>query len=152
MNNVKLTQEGSQQLERELAELKNIKRPKAVERLRSARGMGDLSENSEYVAAKEDLSFIDGRILEIEEIVKVASIVDGHTDCKAVSIGNKITVESNSSQEEYSIVGDFEADPVNRKLSSASPIAKALLGKKVGDVVQVNAPAGKVTYKIITIK
>jgi len=152
MNNVKLTQEGSHQLERELAELKNIKRPKAVDRLRSARSMGDLSENSEYVAAKEDLSFIDGRILEIEEIVKIASIVDGHTDCQTISIGNKITIESNNAQEEYSIVGDFEADPVNKKLSSASPIAKALLGKKVGDIVEVNAPAGKISYKIVQIK
>jgi len=152
MKNTQLTKEGYENLERELEELKKNKRPAAVERLQKARGMGDLSENSEYVAAKEDLSFIDGRILEVEEILKAASVVDTNTDNQEVSIGNRIVVSVNGSQEEYSIVGEFEADPMNKKLSASSPIAKALLGKKIGDLVEVDIPAGKITYKLVDIK
>lgn len=152
MKYTQLTQEGFRNLEKELEELKKIKRPTAVDRLAKARGMGDLSENSEYVAAKEDLSFIDGRILEVEEILKASSVVHAHSDNHHVSIGNKITVESNGVQEEYIIVGEFEADPLNKKLSASSPIAKALLNKKVGDEVEINVPAGKIIYKIVDIK
>ena len=125
MKNTQLTQEGFQNLESELNELKNTKRPTAVDRLAKARSMGDLSENSEYTASKEELSFIDGRILEIEEILKTAEVVDTKTDNHTVSIGNKIVVQTNDALEEYTIVGEFEADPLNKKLSASSPIAKA---------------------------
>lgn len=152
MKNTQLTQEGFQNLERELEELKTKKRPAAVERLAKARSMGDLSENSEYVAAKEDLSFIDGRILEIEEILKTASVVDAHTDNQKISIGNTVVVETNGIKEEYKIVGEFEADPLNKKLSASSPIAKALLGKRIDDRVEIEIPAGKAIYRIIEIK
>jgi len=151
MKNTQLTQEGFQNLERELDQLKKNKRPIAVERLAKARSMGDLSENSEYVAAKEELSFIDGRILEVEEILKTAAVVDTQTDNHTVSIGNKVTIQTNGTQEEYAIVGEFEADPMNKKLSASSPIAKALLGRKLNDEVEVKVPAGIAIYKIIEI-
>ncbi len=152
MKNTQLTQEGFQNLERELEELKKTKRPAAVDRLAKARSMGDLSENSEYVAAKEELSFIDGRILEIEEILKTAAVVDIKTNNHIVSIGNKVVIQVNGTQEEYIIVGEFEADPMNKKLSASSPIAKALLGKKINDQVEIEVPAGKIIYKIVEIK
>jgi len=153
MKNTQLTQEGFRNLEKELEELKQIKRPAAVERLQKARGMGDLSENSEYVAAKENLAFIDERIVEIEEILKSAKIVDDSNHIRAeVELGETVIVENNGQQARFTIVGEYEADPTNGKLSSSSPIGKALLGKKIGNEVEIKVPAGKIVYKIVDIK
>jgi len=153
MKNTQLTQEGFRNLEKELEELKQIKRPAAVERLQKARGMGDLSENSEYVAAKESLAFIDERIVEIEEILKSAKIVDDSNNSRAeVELGETVIVENNGQQARFTIVGEYEADPTNGKLSSSSPIGKALLGKKIGNEVEIKVPAGKIVYKIVDIK
>ncbi|PIY70271.1 transcription elongation factor GreA [Candidatus Roizmanbacteria bacterium CG_4_10_14_0_8_um_filter_36_36] len=153
MKNTQLTQEGFRNLEKELEELKQIKRPAAVERLQKARGMGDLSENSEYVAAKESLAFIDERIVEIEEILKSAKIVDDSNHIRAeVELGETVIVENNGQQARFTIVGEYEADPTNGKLSSSSPIGKALLGKKIGNEVEIKVPAGKIVYKIVDIK
>jgi len=153
MKNTQLTQEGFRNLEKELEELKQIKRPAAVERLQKARGMGDLSENSEYVAAKESLAFIDERIVEIEEILKSAKIVDDSNHIRAeVELGETVIVENNGQQSRFTIVGEYEADPTNGKLSSSSPIGKALLGKKIGNEVEIKVPAGKIVYKIVDIK
>jgi len=153
MKNTQLTQEGFRNLEKELEELKQIKRPAAVERLQKARGMGDLSENSEYVAAKESLAFIDERIVEIEEILKSAKIVDDSNHIRAeVELGETVIVENNGQQARFTIVGEYEADPTNGKLSSSSPIGKTLLGKKIGNEVEIKVPAGKIVYKIVDIK
>lgn len=152
MKKIQLTKEGFEKLQRELRELRDKKRPAAVERLQKARAMGDLSENSEYTAAKEDLALVEGRTQELEAILKDVEVTENHTQHDGIEIGDTIVVEHNGQQEEYSIVGEFEADPMNKKLSHTSPIGKALLGKTVGETVEVTIPAGKTTYTIIDIK
>lgn len=152
MKKVQLTKEGFVNLQKEYKELMEVKKPYAVDRLGRARAMGDLSENSEYSAAKEELAFIEGRIQEIDEILKLAQVVENHNGNHQVDVGVTVTVEVDGKQEQYSIVGEFEADPLKKKLSHTSPIGKALIGKKVGDFAEVEVPAGKIKYKIIEIK
>ena len=151
MKSVQLTKEGYYNLKKELKELLEVKKPKAVDRLQKARAMGDLSENSEYSAAKEELAFVEGRIQEIEAILKTAKVVESHQN-EIVDIGVKVTVEKEGKKEEFHIVGEFEADPSSKKLSHNSPIGKALIGKKVGDWVEVKVPAGRIKYKIVDIQ
>jgi len=148
---VVLTKDGLLELKREYDELVKGKRPEAVNRLADARELGDLSENSEYAAAKQDLSFIDGRILELEEIIHGAKVVTNHTK-SAVDVGCKVTLTINGKKEVFSLVGEWEADPMAKKISHSSPLGKALMGKKVGEKVEVEAPAGKVLYKILSIE
>ena len=150
-NKVLLTKDGLTELKREHDELVSVKRPDAVTRLASARELGDLSENSEYAAAKQDLSFIDGRILELEEILHGAKVVTNHTKSH-VDVGCKVTLHMNGKKEIFMLVGEWEADPKEKKISHESPLGKALLGKKVGEQVEVEAPAGKVLYKILHIE
>lgn len=152
MKNTQLTEEGFNKLKLELNELTKVKKPYAVERLHKARSMGDLSENSEYSAAKEELAFVEGRIQEIEEIVRTVRVVKNHNGSHAIDVGSTVVVEVNGGKETFQIVGEFEADPMSNKLSHTSPIGQALLGKKVGDMVEVVVPAGKITYKIVEIK
>lgn len=152
MNKVQLTKAGRDKLEDELKNLKDNKRPIAVERLQKARGMGDLSENSEYSAAKEGLAFVEERIKEIEEILKHSDVVENHTNGHEVSLGSRVTVEMNGEKDTFYIVGEYEADPGQKKLSNTSPIGKALLGRSVGNIVKIDVPAGKTTYKILEIK
>lgn len=152
MKKIILTKEGYETLQNELKGLTETKRHTAVERLQKARAMGDLSENSEYTAAKEDLALVEGRIQELQTILKDVEISDSHTVTRIIKIGNTVVIEHAGKQNEYHIVGEFEADPMNKKLSQTSPIGKALLGKKIGQIVQVQAPAGKTSYKIISIK
>ena len=154
INQIKLTKEGYETLKKELAALVDEKRPKLVERLSFARQQGDLTENSDYTNAKEELEFLDGRISELEGVLKTASIVDGRSNHKAdgVSVGTKVTVKVNGDRHIYEIVGEWEADPVNKKISHQSPLGQALVGKKVGEKVDVEAPAGKVTYEILAIE
>jgi len=147
-----LTKQGFENLKKELEELKSIKRPQAVDRLSKARSMGDLSENSEYSAAKEELAFVEGKIQEIEEILKDAQIVEINNNSNTVQLGSSVIVEINGKKEKFEIVGEFEADPLNKKLSHTSPIGQALTGKKVGDWVEVEVPAGKIKYKVVDIK
>ena len=152
MNKVQLTKAGLENLEKELEELKNGKKARAIERLHNARAMGDLSENSEYTAAKEDLAFIEGRIREVEELLKNVEVVQNNNQSGRITLGNYIKVLVNGLEDELQIVGEFEADPMKKKLSAKSPIGSALLDKKVGEIVEVNVPAGKITYKILQIK
>ncbi len=152
MKKIQLTKEGFENLQKELKDLLENKKPAAIDRLSKARGMGDLSENSEYVAAKEDLALVEGRIQEVEEIIKTAEVVTNHNGNHAVNVGTTVTVEADGKQDMFQIVGEFEADPMNKKLSHTSPIGKALLGKRVGDLVVVQIPAGKIIYKILEIK
>lgn len=149
---VQFTQEGLDKIKKEHVQLSKIKRPVAVDRLQKARAMGDLSENSEYSAAKEDLDFLTGRIAELEHLMKNAVIVANDHHTTGVDIGSVITVESHHGQEKFTIVGEFEADPIAKKLSQTSPIGKALLGKKVGEQVEVKIPVGTIIYKIIDIQ
>jgi transcription elongation factor GreA len=149
---VLLTQEGLAQLKQELDDLVNAKRPQAVKRVAAAREQGDLSENSEYSAAREDLSFIDGRILELEEILHEAKIISTRHSKSNVDLGCKVTLHINGKDEVYKIVGEWEADPKEKKISHSSPLGKALMGRGIGDEVQVEAPAGKIKYKILQIQ
>ena len=152
MKTVQLTQQGFSDLQKEHQDLIKNKKPKAIDRLQKARAMGDLSENSEYTAAKEELAFVEGRIREIEEILNQANVVESHSTGYKVEIGTSVTISTDARTEIFQIVGEFEADPMNKRLSNTSPIGQALIDKKVGDIVEVTIPAGKVKYKIIEIK
>lgn len=145
---VQLTIEGRQELEKELEELRAIKRPASVKRLQTAREFGDLSENAEYHDAREELNFIDGRIEELEDILSRSKVVKATTSKTSVGIGCKVTVAVNGSSHVFHIVGEWEANPMEKKISHDSPLGKALLGRKVGDKVEVAAPAGKILYTV----
>lgn len=146
-----LTQEGLDELKAEFEELTKVKRPAAVDRLSNARDAGDLSENSEYTSAKEDLSFIDGRISELEEIIRTAKVAPAHPKGN-IDIGSHVTLTINGKHEAFHLVGEWEADPMNKKISHSSPLGMALVGKKVGDVIEVSAPAGKLKYTIVSVE
>lgn len=150
-----MTQAGKQKLEQELEHLKTVVRKEVVERIKIARSFGDLSENSEYDAAKDEQAFVEGRITTIENMIRNARIISEDELSKdAVSLGNSVTfVELPEGDEEtYTIVGSAEADPFEGKISNDSPIAKSLLGHKVGDQVTVQTPGGEMKVKIIEIK
>ena len=152
---VQLTREGYDELHLELAELKEVKLPHIVKRVAAARAHGDLSENAEYSNAKEDQSFTESRISEIEDVLNTAKIVRKTTSHNKVGMGSTVTVhlEKKSAKKfTYHIVGEFQADPLEGKISTESPIGRALLGKKKGDKAQVKAPAGVITYVIENIK
>jgi transcription elongation factor GreA len=150
-SNLKLTKQGLSELKAELAELLNVKRPKLVERLAYARSQGDLSENADYQSAKEELEFLDGRIDELTEVTQTAAVVsnDGKS---GINVGAKVTVRVDDTKMIFDIVGEWEADPVNKKISHDSPLGIALTGKKVGDKVEVEAPAGTIHYEILAIE
>jgi len=154
MNNKKiyLTQKGFEDLKKEFSEMQNKRRPEVVERLSAAREMGDLSENAEYTAAREELAFIDGRLDELESILKQVEIIaDGNHTNHSVELGSQVIVKISDRQETFTVVGEWEADPTEKKISHESPLGKGLLGKAVGDEVEVEAPAGKMVYKIVSI-
>ncbi len=146
-----VTKEGLTILQNELKDLQDNKKPKAISRLQKARNMGDLSENSEYTSSKDELAIIEDRIFEIQETLKKAEVVEDHHNNHEVSLGSHITVSTNGEEKDYHIVGEYEADPATNKLSTTSPIGKALLGKKVGDTVEIEVPAGTTQYKILKI-
>lgn len=150
-----LTQEGLEELKKEHEELAKIKRPDIVERVSQARNLGDLSENAEYSAAREELSFIDERITELEELLKQASVIHkdkGKTGNSSIKLGSKVTVSHGKAKDVFTLVGEWEADPTQKKISHESPLGKALLSKKIGDTAQVDAPAGKIVYTIVGIQ
>ena len=148
-----LTKEGFAELKKEYDELVNKKRPDVLGRVSQARNMGYLSENAEYVASREELTFVDGRIDELEIILKQAVVIrDAKTSNHAVKLGSTVTLHSNGKKEVFTVVGEWEADPENKKISHESPLGKVLLGKKVGEKVQVQAPAGKIIYSVISVK
>jgi len=151
MNNaILLTKPGFDELEAELNDMRDNRRPAVVSRLALARSMGDLSENSDYISAKEELSFLDGRIAELEDLVKNAQVmVSGKKD--EVGFGHSVTVKVNTTQAVFQIVGEWEANPAEKKISHSSPLGQALMGKKVGEKVEVDAPAGKILYTVVDI-
>ena len=147
-----LTKEGLTELQTELKNLEGFKLPQAIERLANAREQGDLAENSEYKSAREDLMFIEGRVEELKDIINRAKVISNRHSRKNIDIGCRVTLHINGKKDVYTIVGEWEADPKQRKISHSSPLGKALLGKKVGDRVEVAAPAGKIVYKIMQIE
>lgn len=151
---IQLTAEGLQKLKDELEFLITVKRPEIIERLKEARAQGDLSENSEYDQAREDQGFVDGRIQEIEQMLKNVVVIEEATNKDGVNLGSTVVLEDVEfgEQETYTIVGTVEADPFNGLISNDSPVGAAVLGKKTGDVVTVVTPAGPLEYKIVEIK
>ncbi len=148
-----LTPEGEAKLTAELQELKGPKREELSQRLRSAIQMGDLSENADYHKAKEDQGFLEGRIQELEAILRSAVIIENSKAKDVVSIGSRITIqEGNEEPETYHLVGATEADPRNGRISHESPIGRALMDKKVGQVAEAETPGGKIKFKIISIE
>lgn len=150
---VQMTPLGYRQLVDELKQLESTGLPEGIERVARAREFGDLSENAEYHSAREDLAALEGRIEELRDIITRVNVVDIKKSGEAeVGIGSLVSVTVNGSQQEFSIVGEWEADPTAKKISHESPLGKALIGKKVGDHVEVEAPAGKVTYVVKSVK
>jgi transcription elongation factor GreA len=148
-----LTADGMHKLKEELEQLKGPRRKDLAGRLRSAIQMGDLSENADYHKAKEDQAFLEGRIQEIEYVLRNAVVIDSSPTVGAVGLGNHITIqEGDSPPETYHLVGAKEADPRNGKISNESPLGRALADRRVGEVVEVVAPSGKLRFKIVRIE
>ena len=147
-----LTREGEAKLQAELAELKGPRRAELSARLRSAIQMGDLSENADYHQAKEDQGFLEGRIQEIEAVLRNTILIEENANKEEVAIGSHVTIQEESlPPETYHLVGPTEADPRNGRISHESPIGRALLGKKVGDPAEAEAPGGVIRFKILKI-
>lgn len=150
-----MTKEGKEKLEKELEYLKTERRQEVVERIKIARGFGDLSENSEYDAAKDEQAFVEQRITQLEKMIRNAVIIENDENNKnTVSLGKSVTfIELPDGEEEtYTIVGSAEADPFEGKISNDSPMAKSLLGKEVGSEVTVSTPGGDIRVKIIKVE
>jgi transcription elongation factor GreA len=145
---VHLTREGLKEIKQELDGLVNNKRPESVERVARARDFGDLSENNEYQQARDELSFIDGKIEELQNIISKALVVGSKKNRNTIDIGCKVTLSGNGKNHTYTIVGEWEADPKEKKISHESPLGKALVGRKVGEEVEVEVPAGKILYMV----
>lgn len=150
-----MTQAGKQKLEQELEYLKTVKRKEVVERIKVARSFGDLSENSEYDAAKDEQAFVEGRITTLENMIRNAVIIEEDAaNSSIVTLGKSVTfIELPDGEEEtYTIVGSAEADPFEGKISNDSPIAKSLIGRRVGEEVTVHTPGGDMVVKIVAVK
>jgi len=147
---IKLTEEGLENLKKEYQTLLD-KRPEVLARLVAAREQGDLSENAGYHASKDELATLDRRLRELKIIFRFAEVIETSQN-DFVDLGSQVTVENGSIMQEFTIVGALEADPAKNKLSNVSPIGSVLIGKKVGQSVEIDVPQGRVKYKIISIK
>ncbi len=148
-----LTAEGIENLRRELEYLVNVRRPELARILRRAIQQGDLSENADYIAAKEEQAFLEGRIQQIETMLRNAVLIESNGPAGVVDLGSQVTVleEGRETPEVFRIVGPAEADPLNGKVSHESPLGQALLGRRAGDVVTVDAPAGPITFRVLEV-
>jgi transcription elongation factor GreA len=148
-----LTAEGAEKLRQELTYLKGEKRQELSTRLRVAIQQGDLSENADYIATKEEQGFVEGRILELEEILRDVVIIDNKNRKDVVDIGSRVTIqEEDFDPETYHVVGPNEANPREGRISHESPIGQVLMGKKVNDVVSAKVPSGTIRFKILKIE
>jgi len=147
-----LTAEGLTKLNEELKHLINDKRKEVIERIREAAAHGDLSENADYAQAREEQSFIEGRIQEIEDIIKNAEIINTSTHRSAITIGSTAHVKVGDAEKKYTIVGSNEANPKEGKISNESLVGKALLGRKAHEKFSVTTPSGDIEYEITSIE
>ncbi len=155
MEKFPLTKQGFLALEQELKNLKGVERPNIIAAIAEARSHGDLSENAEYSAAKEKQSFIEGRIQDLEAVLSRAQVIDvANTKADVIRFGATVSVADEDTDQEktYQIVGDYEADIEKNKISLSSPLAKALIGKEIGDSAEYVAPGGKKSFEILDIK
>jgi len=149
---IKITQQGFDEIQQEYDRLIKTKRPAVVERLAEARREGDLSENSEYQQARQELGFTEGRITELKQVIERAEVIKiDPSQRDQVALGCQVTVRNGGGKQAFYLVGEWEANPAERKISAGSPLGKSLLGKKVGETVEFEAPAGRINYKIIKI-
>lgn len=150
---VYLTSEGFLEIEEELNHLKNVRRPEIIKALKDARALGDLSENADYDAARDEQAKVEGRILELEKILEKATIIESNKDGK-VGLGSTVTIYyiDDEEEEEYMIVGSKEADPSENKVSNESPLAMAIMGASQGEIRSVESPNGKYDVKIVKVK
>jgi len=148
-----LTEEGLEELTKELEELKTVKRAEVIQALKEARALGDLSENAEYDAARNEQAIVEGRIKELEIMIENVEIISGESNGK-VNIGSTVSLSyiGDDEEEEYKIVGSQEADPFQNRISNESPLAIALMGHKKGDVVTVDSPTGEYDVEILDVK
>ena len=151
---VYLTAEGVENLRHELDHLVNVRRPALAERLHRAIQQGDLSENADYIAAKEEQGFLEGRIQQIEAMLRSVVIIQDDGPRDEVALGSRVTVVEEAAEEveTFRIIVPAEADPANGKVSNESPLGRALLGHRVGDTVTVKAPGGEITFRITSIR
>ena len=155
MDKIPMTEDGQKRLIEELKILKTVERPSIVKAIADARSNGDLSENAEYHAAREKQSFIEGRVAEIEDIISKAEIIDVLLlSGSVVKFGASVTIINLEDKKEskYQLVGEFEADIESKKISVTSPIARALIGKKKGDYIEVSTPKGITSYEIKSVR
>ena len=146
-----LTKERLEEFKKELEELKNKKRVEVAQRLKTAKEYGDLSENSEYVEAREEQANVEGRIFELEEVLKEAVTIKTGEGGDTVKVGSAVTVKKGEKTTTYTIVGSYEAKPEEGRISDESPLGKAFMEKKVGDVVSITTPAGTMKYEVLKI-
>ncbi|HYV33952.1 MAG TPA: transcription elongation factor GreA [Candidatus Limnocylindria bacterium] len=147
-----LTNEGLEKLNAELKHLVNDKRKEVIERIREAAAHGDLSENADYAQAREEQSFIEGRVQEIEDIIKNAEIITQQTHGTTVTIGSTVSIKNSNGEKKYTIVGSNEANPKEGKISNESLVGKALLGRKAHQKFMVTTPSGEMEYEIVAIE
>lgn len=146
-----LTPEGLEKLKEELHRLKTVRRKEVAGRIETAKALGDLSENAEYQEAKEESAWVEGRVLELSDMFARATVIAG-TQTDFVSIGHTVTVKTKDSERAFTVVGANEADPLHGRISSGAPLAAALLGKRVGEEVEVKTPGGIQQFKIVRIE
>jgi len=147
-----LTQDGLIKIERELEHLKTVRRPEVADKIKRAREMGGTENNAEYEDAKNEQSFIEGKILTHENTLKNATIIEAAVSPDIVELGDSIVIENQDGKvEQFTIVGSAEANPTEGKISNESPVGRSLLGKKVGDTVKVKIPAGTLDLRIIEV-
>lgn len=148
-----VTEDGLKKIQDELEELKTVKRKEIAERIHEAKELGDLSENAEYIEAKEEQGFVETHILELEQMLKNVEVIAHKKNTQMVQIGSTVEVKNlaTKAKTKYTIVGSSEADPVEFKISNESPFGQAFLDKKVGDTTSVKTPTGETTFEIISI-
>ncbi len=146
-----ISQEGYEKLEKELEYLKTIKRREIADRIQKAKDMGDLSENAEYAEAKDAQAFNDGRIAELNSMLKNLTVVQNESKKDSIGMGSRVLAKNDNKEKEFTIVSFNEADPLKGKISNESPLGRAFLNKKKGEKVIVNTPKGDVEYKIINV-
>ena len=147
-----LTKEGLGKLQEELQQLKSVKRREIADRIQQAKELGDLSENAEYVEAKNEQGFVEGRILELENTLRNAIVIQESGSSEIVSVGSVITAKVDGKSFTYTIVGSSESDPANGKISNESPLGSGFLGKKIGEKIDVPTPRGVISYTIVSIQ
>jgi transcription elongation factor GreA len=146
-----ISRDGLEKLRRELDEMVSVRRPEVAQRIHDAKEHGDLSENAEYEDAKNEQAFVEGRIQTVEALIKNATLIEEHHSVDHVQIGSTVTVAGPDGQDAFTIVGSTEARPTEGRISNESPVGRALLGRKKGDVVTVRVPAGDISYTIVAI-